>query len=262
MGRNFLRATVLALLISAGQAQAATRLGYEIYLGGLHVGSLEVRIDRSATDYQLELDGRARGLVEWVTGFSGRLIASGDATASWALTPRSYSERVSFRGNARKVDVGFGGGGVAAVTADPPPENDDRDPVPANLLQGALDPLTGLIGAAQRAAAIGRCEETIPLFDGRRRLDLTFIDDGIERLKPTGTARFEGEARRCKFKVAVLAGAKKASGNWNRPEDRGRIHTAWIAEAKPGGPVVPVRIEAEGAYGWLVVHLHTVTEVP
>jgi hypothetical protein len=148
------------------------------------------------------------------------------------------------------------------VTVDPPADRDDRDPVPKHMLTDALDPLTGLIGAAQRALAAGRCEEKIPLFDGRRRLDLTFTDAGVETLKADGLARYSGEARKCRFKVAVLAGAKRSSTNWNRPEDRGRTHTVWIAPVRPGGPVAPIRIEAVGAYGWLVVHMVSATDSP
>lgn len=259
-----LRAGIVAawLLFGANGAQAAWRLGYEVYLGGLHVGTLDVRIDRSEGAYQLELDGRARGLIDWLTGFAGRLVANGSALDGWTLTPRSYSERVSFRGDARRVDVGFAGGAVSAVAVDPPADRDDRDPVPQEMLTEALDPLTGLIGAAQRAFAAGRCEETLPLFDGRRRLDLAFTDAGVETLKTDGLARFAGEARKCRFKVTVLAGAKRTSSNWNKPEDRGRVYTAWIAPVRPGGPVAPVRIEAEGAYGWLVVHMVSVADAP
>ena len=254
---------VAVLVAFGGAAQAADRLGYEIYLGGLHVGSLEARIDRSADGYQLELDGKSRGLVEWLTSFSGRMVANGATGEGGALFPRSYSERVSFRGDARRVDVGYSDlGGVSNVKTDPPPEKDDRDPVPPDLLKEAVDPLTGLIGAGQRALAAGNCDARLPLFDGRRRLDMLFTDAGMDTLKPEGLARFSGPARRCRFKVTVLAGAKKTETRWNRPEDRGRTHTAWIAEARPGGPVVPVRIEAEGAYGWLVVHLVSVTDAP
>jgi len=256
-------AVAAALLAGAGGAQAADRLGYEIYLGGLHVGSLDVRIDRSAESYQLELDGKSRGLVEWLTSFSGRLVSNGATGEGGVLSPRSYSERVSFRGDARRVDVGYSDqGGVANVKADPPPEKDDRDPVPQELLKEAVDPLSGLIGAAQRAVTTGNCDARVPLFDGRRRLDMQFTDGGMDTLKADGFSRFAGPARRCRFKVTVVAGAKKTDTRWNRPEDRGRTHTSWIAEARPGGPVVPVRIEAEGAYGWLVVHLVSVTDVP
>jgi hypothetical protein len=252
---------VAMVFAAAGEARAVDRLGYEIYLGGLHVGSLDVRIERSAERYQLELDGKARGIVEWVTSFSGRLVASGATGEGGALLPRSYSERVSFRGDARRVEVGYSDeGGVVDVRADPPPDKDDRDPVPQDLLKEAIDPLTGLIDAAQRAMAVGSCDAQIPLFDGRRRLDMQVTDGGVDTLKADGLSRFAGPARRCSFKVTVLAGAKKSQTRWNRPEDRGRTHTSWIAEARPGGPVVPVRIEAEGAYGWLVVHLVSVVD--
>jgi hypothetical protein len=262
---NAVRTLLAAAALSGcvGAAQAADLLGYEIYLGGLHVGSLDVRIDRSAESYRLELDGKARGLVEWLTGFSGRLVADGATGEGGVLSPRSYSERVSFRGDARRVDVGYSeAGGVANVRVDPPPEKDDRDPVPEHLLKEALDPLSGLIGAAERAMTAGNCDAQLPLFDGRRRLDMIFTDAGMEVLKADGISLFSGPARRCRFKVTVLAGAKKGQTRWNRPEDRGRTHSSWIAEARPGGPVVPVRIEAEGAYGWLVVHLVSIKETP
>jgi hypothetical protein len=248
------------LSMASGSASAAWLVGYEVYLGGLHVGTLDVRIEQGQGAYRLALDGRSRGLIEWLTGFAGRLVASGSAVDGWTLTPQSYSERVSFRGDARRVDVGFAGGTVSAIAVDPPADRDDRDPVPQEMLTSALDPLTGLIGAAQRAFVGGRCEETVPLFDGRRRLDLAFTDAGVETLKAEGLARFAGEARKCRFKVTVLAGAKKTATSWGKPEDRGRIHSAWIAPVRGGGPVAPVRIEAEGAYGWLVVHMVSVAE--
>ena len=119
----------------------------------------------------------------------------------------------------------------------------------AMALQAELD----LSGAAYRAKLTAHSEGMVGwLFsytaDARS-------DGGREVLQPSEYAAFSGEATLCLFRYIRIAGYQKpGSSRWSNPRDVERTHKVWLAPIAPGLPPLPVRIEAEGTFGTLLVH--------
>lgn len=119
-------------------------------------------------------------------------------------------------------------------------------PVPEKTALGATDPLGALVSLGFGEAAPGRhpCDRKAKVFDGRRRFDLTLSADGVERLEPRGSGRFEGEAYRCRVTLTKVAGY--------RPKDRAEfegdlsVYLAPVPEEarSPTFAYVPVRVIA------------------
>ncbi|MFD2264367.1 DUF3108 domain-containing protein [Lacibacterium aquatile] len=249
----------LLSLLAAPSAVQADRLRYDIYVGGVHAAELTVNMALDGSKYAMSIEGRTRGMTEWLLGWRISSMVEGERGES-GVSP-SYQRSLSrFRGTERSVDIRFGDGKILGWSVTPPEEPDpDRVPVTLAETTGAVDMMSGLLGALLDSAD-GRCPERARVFDGRRRTDLMFLDMGTVRLKPTTYGIYQGDAFRCLMTVERIAGYLKRETEWNRAEDRGRPATIFMQQAAPGLPPIPVRVESDLTLGQVVVHLTGVDE--
>jgi hypothetical protein len=125
--------------------------------------------------------------------------------------------------------------------------------VPPELQRGTVDTLTALAALVRQAATTGRCDGRAQVFDGRRRSDFVATTAGTETLAPNRWSNFSGPALRCSFEGRQVAGFWKEQDREEASKPRGG--TAWFASPGPGLPIIPVRIEAESAWGTVYVHM-------
>jgi hypothetical protein len=253
------RLLALVFLASAGLIGTAAgqplRLGYEAYAGGLHVMSLDVSIEQRSTDYRVATDLHTRGLADFFIGMrldsqaSGR-IEHGD------LQPFRYLNQGKFGRRERTLTVEpRPDGGFLVQTAPAPQQDEERTPIPAASLPGSIDPLTAILRASRTVAGTGSCRQRVPVFDGRRRYDLVFTDEGERQLTPSRYSVFAGPARLCRVHQERIGGFLKETGD----KELGQDSVLWIASPLAGAPPVPVRLELDTSWGWLTIHLGEVS---
>jgi hypothetical protein len=235
-------------------------LTYAIYVGGVHVIDAGAHIGPLADMYRvglaLQTDGFLGRIANWKTDVRafGRLGAA-------LPQPVRFTAHGAWRDEPRLTTLDYPAGGAPLLSlADPAPEK-DREPVPKDLRQGTLDPVSAIVAVLDRVGRGGTCELTVPVYDGRQRYDLAFTDQGQDQVAASDLSVFSGPARRCSVAYKPLAGKWKE----NRPDRRdrdgegarraGREVTLWIAPATPGGPAVPVRLEMDSPLGPVMVHL-------
>lgn len=253
---RFLAFVALVSAALAGEAAGQSlRLGYEAYAGGLHVMSFGIRIEETGGDYQVATDVRTRGLADFLVGMHldshafGK-VRHGDFVPSRYLSQARFGRRSSSLLVEPAQDGGF------FVQATPPRESDERrTPVPAASLSGAVDPLTAMLRASRTVATSGTCRQRVPVFDGRRRYDLVFADEGVHPLAATRYSSYAGPARLCRVRQERIGGFLAEEDG----EDIGQESLLWIASPLSDGPPVPVRVEVDTGWGGLTIHLDEVT---
>ncbi|MEJ0070602.1 MAG: DUF3108 domain-containing protein [Pseudomonadota bacterium] len=233
---------------------APTALSYQIYFGGFKALAFEVEIGLSRDAYQLRLRGHTEGVVDWILDWTTEATTQG-LVADGGLRPLRHSSESLLRGNRRDAALAFHPDGAIDTTVEPSAEADEREPVTAAEARGAFDPISAILIASRALGAQQSCDQRLPVYDGRRRYDLEFRDGGRELLKPSEYSSFSGEATLCLFRYIRIAGYQKSGGRWSNPRDVDRVYRAWLAPVAPGLPPLPVRIEAEGTFGDLIVHL-------
>jgi hypothetical protein len=253
------RLTALVALVTAGligTAGAQTlRLGYEAYAGGLHVMSFAVQIEESASAYRVATNLRTRGLADFFIGMHldsqafGR-IQHGDLLPSRYLNQAKFGRRERMTIVEPKAEGGF-----HVVSTPSREDKEERTPIPAATLPGAVDPLTAILRASRTVVSTGSCRQSVPVFDGKRRYDLVFADEGDRRLTPTSYSAFSGPARLCRIRQERIGGFVKDSND----KEIGRESVLWIASPLAGAPPVPVKLELDTSWGWLTIHLDEVS---
>jgi Protein of unknown function (DUF3108) len=224
------------------------RLGYEAYAGGLHVMTFEIAIDENARDYRVVSGFRTRGLADVFVGMQLDSETSGRIEGT-RLLPSRYVSQSKFGRRERVIAVEPRGDGSFYVQGTP--DQEERTPLPAASLPGAVDPLTAVLRASRTVAANGSCGQRIPVFDGRRRYDLVFTDEGDRQLPTSRYSAVSGVARLCKVLQQRIGGFVKTAGE----KEVGRESLVWIASPLADAPPVPVKLELETSWGWLTIHL-------
>jgi hypothetical protein len=253
------RLLALVALVTAGLVGTAgaqtLRLGYEAYAGGLHVMSFVVDIEESSSAYRVATNLRTRGLADFFIGMHLDSQAFGKIQHG-NLMPFRYLNQAKFGRRERSTLVEPRPDGGFHVVATPSREDkEERTPIPAATLPGSVDPLTALLRASRTVIGSGSCRQSVPVFDGKRRYDLVFVDEGDRQLTPTSYSAFSGPARLCRLRQERIGGFVKESND----KEIGRESLLWIGSPLAGAPPVPVKLELDTSWGWLTIHLDEVS---
>ncbi len=172
-----LRMCMAGALIAAGLApipvasDPATPPGvntiYDLYLGGIRAGELSIDADYTAEGYSAQSVLRTAGIVGFVYRASFEAVAEGRLTDA-GLAPDRFAADSRMKSKTQSVEMIYGDGAPQQVNADPAfiPKPWQVDPAEQ---KGALDPITAALMALAPASTDKLCNQSVPVFDGRRR---------------------------------------------------------------------------------------------
>ena len=231
-------------------------LTYDVYLGGLHIFTFDVDMTLQADRYRVAAEGGTQGMIGWLYEWQTKLAAEG-LDRNGRIEPKRYDVDSNWQGNQRTVQLGFAEGGRYDLRQTPPPEPDPdiEGALPDSLPQGIVDPLSLALAASRALAESGRCDQTVPVFDGRRRYDLTLKHIDEATLPPSEYSVYEGPAVRCSFSMKRISGFRKSWSSKRQPDDRSSAPTIWVATIRQDLPPMPVRYDGAIALGNIVIHL-------
>ena len=232
-------------------ANSGLTANFELYMGGFQVAKADIELGLYDDCFDLRLAAEPYGVVSYLTSF--KLVSWADGCRSAAeVVPASYS--VDYFKNGRKkrwVRVNYKGNDGPLIRAEPAPENDHRDPVPHGLRDGSLDPLSAVLAIIEAITREGRCDGERPVYDGRRLFRVKLSHVGSAELPPSDYAAYAGTAIECLVRIEKVAGFKKSEIRKRHFPEKVRVY---LAEAVPGAPLLPVRLEADYRFGQIRVH--------
>jgi hypothetical protein len=246
---------------AAGRAAEAASaraldLTYDVYLGGLHIFTFDVDMTLQPDRYRVTAEGATQGMIGWLYQWHTRLAAEG-LDHNGRIEPQRYDAESSWQGNERTVALDFEGNGRYALERTPPPEPDPdiEGGLPETLPEGTVDPLSLAVAASRALMRNGRCDQTVPVFDGQRRYDLTLKQIDEATLLPNDYSVYQGPAVRCSFSMNRISGFRKSWRSKRQPDAASSAPTIWVAAIRPDLPPVPVRYDGAIALGNIVIHL-------
>lgn len=223
-------------------------LSFDLYLAGVQLGqvTLDGRIKDNA--YFARSTMRTAGVAESL--YEAMIEADSAGLLDTAkLRPELYNS--TYLGPSKKpeiVNMTFSPMGADSVFADPPvPQN--RVPVTPEQRAGTVDPVSAmlLLASGVTASETNPCGTVLPVYDGRRRYDITLTFK--EREDVSYDDGYSGPALRCVMNYEQIAGHKPNINN-NEPWPDIDVWLAPITSGTGGRTfLMPVRIAAETPVG-------------
>jgi Protein of unknown function (DUF3108) len=261
MGRLDAITFALACLTATGaSAQVAqVQLAYDTYAAGVEVMQMNAFFGLGPWNYRIDLDYHTTGLV----GLFYRGHQVNKVRGMWHdadPAPVEFFGVGVWRGQERRTLIDYNNG-LPQVKELQPPQESEREPVPAELQRNTMDTLSALAQLLRHVEQDHSCETEVHTYDGRRVLDVVAHTSGAERLDPSGRSSFSGPTLRCDFEGRELAGFLLGEDD---PEHRRPLHgSAWLAPLMPNGPPLPVRIAFQTRwFGLATMYLTGATERP
>ncbi|MGY0778349.1 DUF3108 domain-containing protein [Azospirillum argentinense] len=234
------------------------QLDYRVHVGGVAV--LDARAELILTEgrYSVQVNAATDGFLGRLFPWETQSLSVGTVGPD-GVAPIRHTQSGVLRGSPRTVTLDYGPAGRVRTQVSPPPEEEDRDPVPEDLTRQTRDPLSGVVELLLAGLHGEGCQRTVPIYDGRRRYDMIFTDRGITTVGASRHSVFSGAARQCRVSHKPIAGYERTPRQpfWQRGgnrEERPPVDL-WIAPVEGAGPPLPVRLETDSGFGGVVVHL-------
>lgn len=232
------------------------QLSYEIWFGGFNVAAAEAEFILQDGAYTLRSIGETKGMAALLAEWRGEVLSQGRISDSGDIQPAAHRQNSEWRGEERRVTLDYDAlGEMVSYSVEPerdPEDEDEINPLPPNPEIGTIDPLSVIAGEAAFSTAGFGCNAVYPVFDGRRRYDLTLTDKGETIIEPSEYTVFSGTVQACEVTFKMLGGDRKEKSKYAKTA---RNRTIFLGQPLANGPVVPVRMRIETDYGLLIAHL-------
>lgn len=251
-GRTWALAVALAVVSVAGPAVAQT-YRYRVEWGSVRLVTAEVTVTRTGERWEVRGDGTSAGPAAWFFDWEGFAESAGVVTADGLVTRRHVNGgRLGERQRSASVTWPDGRGGTPVTVTDLPADPAKETPIPPGSTAGTVDPFAALLTILDGLGRGGRCDGTYPVFDGRRRYDLTVKDVGrLNAPADRGPGTWSGPATGCAISSRPLGGFPIRPTVRTAPNARRLVYAARLAN----GSFAPIRIEVETSIGMVVGRL-------
>lgn len=239
---------------AAGEAAApglsGGRFDFEVWAGGVKVLEVELTLRTGEEHYRFDMVADLVGPPSWVKDYRLTAVAEGRLDGT-RVEPLYYRQDADDDGKDKWLQLAYADG-LPVVDGNPSPADERREQVNDAAKQGTQDPLTAVLSLVLQVAAKGGCDGTAPIFDGRRRFDVTLTDIGPGELGRSRINAYEGPVRLCDVQLEPIGGYR--FNGVDRVSFPAAV-TLQAAQVLDGLPILPVRLDTTTSYGAIVVHM-------
>lgn len=240
-----MRAALAAIVLLFAAAPAAASNGsidarYGVSVAGIRIAELALRVAEGEGATRARLLWESAGLAAAWNGARSELNAAIRRNGTGEPLPQRFDSQLAKRDRERAVTIRYDAAG-ALVGIEIRSQGRRRDSeVPEALRVGTVDPLTAFERLRDwlKAAAEGRAPDsiTVPIFDGRKRLDLEARYVG--RTRSAG----DGEVHELAVRLIGLFGFDEEDSLIQLPNGDGPAPLRVLVRADP--VLLPVRVDA------------------
>lgn len=215
---------------------------YQVHVGGILSGSVDVRASYGDHAYRVTADTRSRGPVDLIIHFRSHAVTEGKMSDAHPMPERHRADNL-WMGDTRWVRMSYGTSPAPEDKVFPTAKDDDRTVVPEKAREGTIDPITATYAMMLAAGQPEHCRSMIKVFDGRRRYNLVGTYEGIHTLR---AHMFDGKAEQCAYEIVQLGGRQRHPW-WPKKKDP-KAAQFYFARLDPRLPPVGVRVAASAGF--------------
>tara|TARA_R110000868_G_scaffold36635_14_gene129885 strand:- start:1968 stop:2882 length:915 start_codon:yes stop_codon:yes gene_type:complete len=272
--RRFAQAALFGLLTGAAPASAAepaqtpnpaemqsdVAAGFTIYVGGVLFVEGHFKAEVAGDAYRLNTYMETTGLAHRLYPAVYKLMSMG-RIAGESIEPEKFVSDTVARKDKRLVTLTYDEARMPSLSATPPYSEDDIKDVTPDQQRATQDPVSAFLLPV--SAGDTPCARTIPIFDGKRRFNLTFAHQGTKKIAPHDTSTPDGwgaslDTIVCTMHYEAISppAKKRRFTSMMRRNDEMKI---WFAPFDEGRVYLPVRFEIPTPLGAAVMELKNLT---
>ena len=231
---------------------------YIVYFGGFNILNAATKIELNSEGYRIETKSATDGILDLFFEWKGQATSAGRFLNHQPI-PLIHSNFGKRNDDIRKTILSYNPEGkITSSTVRPAPDFSEVFPLPINAEYETVDPLTVIVALNRRLEKGLDCNANFPVFDGRRRYDLTLEDRGQTILMKNPFSIFSGSARVCKIDLHMIGGHRREKSKYS---SSAKEKLVFVARPVKRGPLIPVGLTIETAFGTLMAHLASITDL-
>ena len=208
----------LAVLLPAKADALAVRHYFTAFVGLFNASTAEFEYNLQPKNYSVRATVRTYGTFGFLYPFEADYFTGGRIDGDKTVTEKyHYTSRSRFNRRS-KVMVYKNGVPVYAVSTKNEREKKKEITLPADG-KDTTNLQSVLAAIARQYAELGFCDSRVAVFDGKKRFDVIFRDEGQENLKANEYSPFAGAAAKCSMYIDKL-GAEGDDLLWQLSSDR------------------------------------------
>ncbi len=232
-------------------------MSYDVRILGIRIGRAHIAGGINGANYHMSGNGKISGLANMVVSGHGEASSSGTYGPN-GPTASQYHIFNTAGDKTNDITIAFSGKNVTSMSVQPPSgEHPDRVPITAVHKTGVIDPLSGFLIPRTTKGAVtpAECNQTLQIFDGRQRYDISLEPKGVRKLQGT-VGGFSGEVLVCRAEYEPLAG-HRPSKKVTRYLTSNPENEIWLVPTADGKTLVPLRIQLRTIIGNLVIEANS-----
>jgi hypothetical protein len=243
-------AIVTAGVFDRASAQTRLRAHYTLSMTGVPIGQIAWVAAIGDQRYTTSANGKASGVLSVLVNGEGSVDVRGMIVEGRA-TPRFFTSKSNDDEGDAELRMTFEDGSVKELSGTAPPTGVDRVPVTDADRRGVSDPLSAmLIPANGEPLQSSNCNHVLPIFDGRRRYDLTLSYKRVDKVALERS--FSGIVLVCGVMLKPIAGYRADSMLVKHVAGR-RDMELWFAPVSGTPVMAPIRVVMPTLLGTLEI---------
>lgn len=226
---------------------------FDVFIGRFNASRTNFTYSLADNKYAVDSNVKTYGLFDTLYPFQAIYSTTGKIIKKEQLQTISYKYNAKSRFNRRTKELVYNDKGVPVYRISSKNDKEKRAEINQDVdIKGTTDLQTVIAELVLQYNNMRFCDARMEVFDGKKRFDVIFKDEGKENLKANKYSQFEGPAVKCSMYIDNL-GSKGDDLLWEITSDRPVYF--WVMEQGEKTRPFIARIEVkETKYGKVQVY--------
>lgn len=213
-------------------------------LRGIPLAEGNINLKLKSNKYSLVLDAKSTGIFSLLLDWSQIIKSYGimEEKKFKSLRYRSSDSRGKKSGH---IEIDFSSKLPKIISAQPDSSKDKRRNIKTGLLSNVNDPAAGIFNLA-----LSECENTVKVFDGKRRYNIKVLKKENSTLMNSVLGEENINAVNCTYEIERIAGYTKKE--LEKFPKKGNL---WIKKHKQLSIFYPVKIQIKTKWGYFLCYI-------
>ncbi|MBO5442579.1 MAG: DUF3108 domain-containing protein [Alphaproteobacteria bacterium] len=250
--------TLLFLSFFAGNAHAfKVKHDFSVFIGPFNASETSFEYAVSPKNYHVKSEVKTFGIFDTLYPFEAQYATTGNIKNN-KLETTSYKYKSKSRFNRREKLLIYDDNGMPVYRVSSKNGKEKKVNIEPNINnEDTTDLQTVFAEMARQYSQVKFCDSRLEVFDGKRRFDVIFRDEGQEQLDAGEYSPFKGTAHKCSLYIDKL-GSEAEDLLWEVSSDRPIYF--WILEDEASKAPFIAKIEIESTpLGKLQVYTKNIT---